>query len=78
MKFILGYMPGTIKPGTNRPYIYTELSCSHQGADFHLERFVRTDTGLCLPELRVYDAGDYPDDMIKNLLAESKIVPVGQ
>lgn len=66
MKFILGYMAGTVCPlDPSRPLVYLILKAAHCGTEYRVERFVRDkDSGLAQPQLQVHDSDDFPPAVI--------------
>lgn len=76
MKFILGYIKGSVCPyDRTRPEVFVILKCQFAGVEYRIERFERDrDTGMALPRLKVYDSDDFPPEVIQSWLDNNQII----
>jgi len=67
VKFILGFIKGSKCPyDPSRPIVHVIVKSAYKGVEYRVERFKQDkDTGIRLPQLRVYDSDDFPPQVLE-------------
>ena len=73
-RFVLGYIKGSKSVHHKGPKVYWHIKVSHGKKEFEFHRLEQGKDGSFLPKLRVYQADDYPPELIKKMVEVNYIV----